>query len=148
MAAESGFRPNPNIAGGAAMNVDDYTKFVEAIFARQLVAASLDEMASDHTPAATVTIVYSPIAPSGYEWHYGLGQWRECYDVPWSAACDARVRISSPGAFGFYPLIDRSAATPYWIIIGRQDQSAMAAGASVQLGAQLTPLIESALGIR
>jgi CubicO group peptidase (beta-lactamase class C family) len=146
MSPEAGFRPNPMIAGGASMSLDDYAKFVQAIFARTLLAASLAEMERDHTPLGSVTIGFSPLASTGFEWHYGLGHWRECYQPAWSSECDQHVRVSSPGAFGFYPLIDRSGS--YWLILAREDMSAMSGAASVELNARLTPAIEAALGIQ
>lgn len=148
MSAGAGFRDNPMIAGGGTMSVEDYAKFLEAIFARRLVARSLPEMERDQTPLSSVTIAYSPVTASGYDWHYGLGLWRECYDRAWSAACESAQRVSSAGAFGFYPVVERGGSTPYWLIVGREDNGAMSGGASVRYVAALMPHIEAALGIR
>jgi len=96
--------PNPRIAGGARSTLVDYGVVVDMVLAggmhqgqRYLMAATLDYMALDHS-AGTV-IGYTPY-PESYG--YGIGQWREAVDAQGVA-----YRMSSPGAFGTTPWVDR-----------------------------------------
>jgi hypothetical protein len=41
-----------------------------------------------------------------YQYHYGLGNWRECDTPGDTAACDAALRVSSTGTYGWAPWID------------------------------------------
>lgn len=95
---------NPRISGGVRSTLGDYGRFLRAILARGAVdgrqwlsPALIDQMTEDQTRGAT--IISTPL-PGAYG--YGVGQWRE------RIGSDGRaLLISSPGAFGFYPVIDR-----------------------------------------
>jgi CubicO group peptidase (beta-lactamase class C family) len=97
---------NPRIAGGLRSTLGDYGRFLSAIQQRGLPAggswlapAVIDQMAEDQTRAA-------PVLSTPFEeaLGYGIGQWLERRD-----ADGAPLATSSPGAFGFYPYIDREA---------------------------------------
>lgn len=95
---------NPRIAGGVRTTLGDYGRFLHAILARGanqgqswLSPALIDQMAEDQTRGAP--ILSTPL-PGAYG--YGIGQWRERVDSQGRA-----LLLSSPGAFGFYPVIDR-----------------------------------------
>jgi len=97
---------NPRIAGGARTTLADFGKLLQAILERGTVAgtqwlssALVDQMAEDQTRGAPV--IYTPL-PSALG--YGIGQWRELVDASGGATL-----LSSPGAFGFYPVVDREA---------------------------------------
>lgn len=97
---------NPRIAGGARSTLADYGRFVQAVLERGVVdgrvwlsAGMIDQMAEDQTRGAPV--ISTPLASAR---GYGIGQWRERVDASGRA-----VLLSSPGAFGFYPAVDRSA---------------------------------------
>jgi CubicO group peptidase (beta-lactamase class C family) len=103
---------NPRIAGGVRSTLEDYGKVVDTVLAygcldtgfpnnclpgrRFLSRVTIELMARDRT-VGTVDISRPPTSV-GYG--YGLGQWIE----PTSA-----LIVSSPGAFGFTPWVDRNA---------------------------------------
>jgi hypothetical protein len=72
--------------------------------------------------------------------HYGLTAWLEC-----STPAEGCEQLSSPGAFGFTPWIDREAG--YFAILGmeldRSDSGVV--GFAVDLKQELAPLIIQAL---
>lgn len=97
---------NPRIAGGVRSSLDDYTRFLRALLARGrgpdgsvwLSPALVDQLELDQTRGALVGFTPMPSAQG-----YGIGVFRERVD----AVGDA-TRVSSPGAFGFYPVLDRA----------------------------------------
>lgn len=97
---------NPRIAGGARSTLDDYTRFLSALLARGrgpdgsvwLSPALVDQLELDQTRGALVGFTPLPSAVG-----YGIGVFRERVD-----AAGRATRVSSPGAFGFYPVLDRT----------------------------------------
>ncbi len=101
---------NPRIAGGVRSTLEDYGKVVDMVLAngcldntlllpcqasrRFLSQATIEAMARDRT-AGTIDVSRPPTS-TGYG--YGLGQWID----PRSP-----LIVSSPGAFGFTPWVDR-----------------------------------------
>ena len=101
---------NPRIAGGVRSTLEDYGKVVDMILAdgcldtsdllpcppwrRMLARSTLDFMAKDRT-VGTVDVSRPPTA-TGFG--YGLGQWIDP---------SSPLIVSSPGAFGFTPWVDR-----------------------------------------
>jgi CubicO group peptidase (beta-lactamase class C family) len=88
----------------------EYARFLQMILdggsyrgARILPSAAVEEMLSDQTGGAR--LVFSPMAanPSLRDARYGIGVWREVSD----SASGRAIEVSSPGAFGFIPWIDR-----------------------------------------
>lgn len=97
---------NPRIAGGVRSTLADYGRFVQAILERGAVGgqqwlspALIDQMAEDQTHGAPVLSTPYPEALG-----YGIGQWRERVDAQGRA-----LAVSSPGAFGSYPVVDHEA---------------------------------------
>lgn len=99
---------NPRIAGGARSTLADYGRLLQALLQRGafdgrqwLSPALVEQMEEDQTRGAPIRS--TPTSAVGFV-GYGIGLWREQQDG------DGRVRLaSSPGAFGFYPVIDREA---------------------------------------
>jgi serine-type D-Ala-D-Ala carboxypeptidase/endopeptidase len=119
MGPDTGFpdTQNPDPAGSASASGADYAAFMLALARGELLTpASQAALLSDQSERAEIG--YSPVTAHGWEWHYGLGCWKECAQEQWSAACDAGTIYSSPGAFGFYPWID--AATGRWGVLAIQ----------------------------
>ncbi len=95
---------NPRIPGGNRTTVRDYSIVLAMIQnggmhqgLHFLGSATLDYMATNH--AVGLTIGYTPYPESR---GYGLGLWREAEDFNGIA-----VRVSSPGAFGMTPWVDK-----------------------------------------
>ncbi|MFD0724699.1 serine hydrolase domain-containing protein [Lysobacter brunescens] len=101
---------NPRIAGGVRSTLEDYGRIVDMVLAngcldntlllpcrpsrRFLSQATIEAMARDRTVGTTD--ISRPPTSTGYG--YGLGQWID----PTSP-----LIVSSPGAFGFTPWVDR-----------------------------------------
>lgn len=95
---------NPRVAGGIRCTVEDYGVVLAMIQnegmhlgIRFLNQTTLDFMATDQ--AAGLVIGYTPYPES---FGYGIGQWREAVDSNGVA-----TRVSSPGAFGTVPWVDK-----------------------------------------
>lgn len=95
--------PNPRVAGGVRTTLADYAAFVQMQVQngvlrgrRVLSAATVREMQRDQTFG--VPVLSSPRQSFGY----GIGQWRDRID-----ASGLAVQLSSQGAFGYSPWIDR-----------------------------------------
>ena len=103
----------PQPAGGVFMSATEYAKVLRKILSGKLVMQSvLGTHAVCTDPSSCADALASP-APKGERWHYSIGHWVE--DDP-SVGDGA---FSSPGAFGFYPWIDRSKT--YYGIVARLD---------------------------
>jgi CubicO group peptidase (beta-lactamase class C family) len=102
---------NPRIAGGVRSTLEDYGKVVDMVLAygcldlridagclpgrRFLSRATIEFMARDRT----VGIVDASRPPTSTGFGYGLGQWIDP---------SSPLIVSSPGAFGFTPWVDRN----------------------------------------
>ncbi len=102
---------NPRIAGGVRSTLEDYGKIVDMVLAngcldsgfpnsclpgrRFLTRATIEFMARDRTVGTTD--ISRPPTSTGYG--YGLGQWIDP---------SSPLIVSSPGAFGFTPWVDRN----------------------------------------
>lgn len=99
---------NPRVAGGAVSTGRDYATFLQMLLAdgewrgrRVLSAAAVREMERDQTLGAAIG--YSPHSRhTTAEVRYGIGVWRDRV-----AANGDALQVSSQGAFGFSPWIDR-----------------------------------------
>ena len=109
---------NPLVAGGLRASMDEYARLLALAFPRGVTTpltigtpALFDAQASEPYPDAVIG--QSPVAGHGLPYHYGLAAWLEC--APPATACPV---LSSPGAFGFTPWLDR--ATGYYAILGME----------------------------
>lgn len=139
---------NPLIAGGLRVSVDEYAKILGTAFAngvapngtRIVSDASIALQAKAPYPAAIVG--YSPIAAlgQGLDVRYGLAAWLEC-----ATPNEGCAQISSPGAFGFTPWLDRDAG--YYAILGMEvERTGEVVGFAVELQHALMPEIRKAFG--
>jgi serine-type D-Ala-D-Ala carboxypeptidase/endopeptidase len=137
---------NPLIAGGLRASVDEYARFLALVFhrgthggARLVSEALVDAMGREPYPDATIG--HSPVQDLGLTYRYGLTAWLEC-GTP-AAGCDV---VSSPGAFGFTPWVDRPGG--YYAVLGMQldrDTPDGVVSFAVDLEQQLRPLLREAL---
>lgn len=139
-------KQNPLVAGGLRASMDEYAKILTAIYARGEGAVKAPPNLFDLQtiePYPSVVVGNSPVKGLGYDFRYGLTAWLEC-TTP-AAGC---ATISSPGAFGFTPWLDRKVG--YTAILGMQLEREGAAsgvvGFSVDLEQRLKPLLPAALG--
>ncbi|MEM9055099.1 MAG: serine hydrolase domain-containing protein [Pseudomonadota bacterium] len=134
---------NPRYSGAMVSTAQDYGLLLTALMDGRLVSDRAGYL-EDRTSA--VSFAYRPGDVGGKDWHYGFGFWKECDDLQYTANCDERPTISSPGTLGFTPWIDFD--TGYWGIIAMEEvqiNGDPAAAVSVQLEQEVQPLIEAAL---
>ena len=152
--AGAAFQSNPNPAGTINTTGLDYMRFMMLQLRRGLAGSTrlisqsaIDEQRREQW-SSTTTIRNSPyLTQSGRDFHYGLGLWRECTTPANVTACDAGLRVSSTGAFGWAPWIDMQgnpAGNYAAVIMTRQPNNADNLP-SETLKAQLDPLIKQAL---
>jgi CubicO group peptidase (beta-lactamase class C family) len=105
---------NPNPAATLTTTGQEYMRFMVMQLkmglygtTRLLPVDLINEQRRDGFQADTV-IEYSPYAQYGYNFHYGLGNWRECDAPDSTGACSDGLRISSTGTFGWAPWIDEN----------------------------------------
>ncbi len=104
----------PQLAGGGISTGDDYARFLRKVLGGGLRMKSfLGANAACADPATCPTQAISSPAPSGEGWQYALGHWVEGANTLSDSA------YSSPGAFGFYPWIDKT-QTWYGVLV-RED---------------------------
>jgi serine-type D-Ala-D-Ala carboxypeptidase/endopeptidase len=148
--AQAGNR-NPRVAAGLWVSLNDYSKLMAVVFHKGVVGgrvfarpALFDEMGTEPHPQARVGT--SPMAlATQLPMRYGLGAWLEC--VPARVPCPV---LSSAGAFGWTPWLDREAG--YYAVIamlrfptGGVAGSRAVVAFSVQLQQQLKPLVARAV---
>jgi CubicO group peptidase (beta-lactamase class C family) len=137
---------NPLVAGGLRATMNEYARVLQLEFNRgsyqgnTLIAASLfDTQATEPYPNAEIG--NSPFEKIGVDYHYGLAAWLEC--TPPAANCAV---LSSPGAFGFTPWLDRDGG--YYAILAMEATESQSGIVefSVRLAQELKPLIRKAVG--
>ena len=139
----SGARPiNPLLAGGMRASMNDYERVLHFVYDKgwwqgsQLMGAEIFDTQTIQ-PYPDVVIGSSP---SGLNARYGLTAWLEC-----STPTTGCTSISSPGAFGFTPWLDRAAG--YYAILGMQlDDLRADRGIGPVIQQTLKPLIADAMG--
>jgi CubicO group peptidase (beta-lactamase class C family) len=107
---------SPQLAAGVKTTADEYAFFLRKILNNQLAMSALLGFNKVCTSpnAADSTCPTDPNATpitSTEKWHYSIGHWVEDDPTVGDGA------FSSPGAFGFYPWIDKDKA--YYGIIAR-----------------------------
>jgi CubicO group peptidase (beta-lactamase class C family) len=136
---------NPLIAGGLRVTTDEYAKLLGLEFHKGVLGgvtvgttALFDAQAIE--PFPSVTVGNTPVGALGYAYRYGLSAWLECATP--AAGCQ---RLSSPGAFGFTPWIDREHG--YYAILAMEvgGLSTGVVSFSVELAQAVQPLIVDAL---
>jgi len=96
---------NPELSGGLSSTAEDYDRFLHGYFSESLIPASArTAMETDQYPDASF---------GGYALfmgHYGLANWFECllYLGVWRPECDRASIHTSPGIYGWYPVVDRT----------------------------------------
>lgn len=132
---------NPLIAGGLRVSMKDYEVLLHMVFNKgkigdqTFISAGLMD-AQSKAPYPNARINNTPSQNPNLR--YGLTAWLEC-DTP-ATGCDG---ISSPGAFGFTPWVDRK--TGYYAILGMEYDTVKHVQFGQTLEAKLKPLIVDAI---
>ncbi len=105
----------PQLAGGARLSAAEYAKVLRRILAGTLVMRGALGSNAVCTNLRTCPTAVSSPSPPGEQWSYSMGHWVEDTTNVSDGA------FSSPGAFGFYPWIDKTKT--YYGIVARFDQA-------------------------
>ena len=132
---------NPLLAGGMRASMNDYEHVLHLVFdkgrwegSQLLSPAIFDLQAIEPYPNVIVGTT-----PSSLDARYGLTAWLECATP--QAGCST---ISSPGAFGFTPWLDRQAG--YYAILGMELTDLQSdRGIGPRIEQSLKPLIADAI---
>lgn len=104
----------PQLAGGVNTTAANYAIFLRKIINNQL---AIHDLLGQHKVCTQLsscpTAVYTP-APANESWNYSLGHWVE------NDPANGDDTFSSPGAFGFYPWIDKT-KTYYGVLARKSD---------------------------
>lgn len=137
---------NPLVAGGMRASARDYARLLALVYHKGRLGsvtvatpALFDEQTREPYPG--VLIGASPAQSQGWPFRYGLAVWLQC-STP-AAGCAA---ISSPGAFGFTPWINRDAG--YYATVAMEEVIGSGAAFGTALAVLLDPHIRSALVAR
>ena len=145
--AATGFAGNnPRASGAANSTALDYAEFMRSQLTGDFLPAGFDDLVEQRLDGVDIVSRPGSVEDGAVDWRYGLGLWRECDEAVWSASCEASVRVSSPGAFGWYPWLDRDLG--YYVVLAMEEPITLfnnPAGDSVLLGTALRPLIVQAL---
>lgn len=140
-----GRRPmNPLPAGGMRASMNDYANVLRFVYhkgewqgSRLLAPEIFDLQAKQPYPDAVIGNT-----PSGFNARYGLTAWLECATP--ATGCST---LSSPGAFGFTPWLDREAG--YYAVLGMElEEVANNRGLGPRVQQALKPLIVEAVAER
>lgn len=131
---------HPLVAGGLRATMEEYARFLDLVLAEGrlangtpwIAASSIDRLFEN--PWAGATMLNWPT--SAYDFRYGFGTWLECPGPV--EVCDV---VSSPGAFGFTPWVDRERG--YWGILAMESAGSGGSVFSVDLVQSLRPTIEA-----
>ncbi len=137
---------NPLVAGGLRASARDYARLLGLVFHKGRLGnvtvgtpALFDEQARE--PFPDVIVGSSPSLRAGWGFRYGLGAWLQCATPATGCAV-----ISSPGAFGFTPWLDRG--TGYYATIAMEEGIGSGAAFGTALALLLEPHIRVALAAR
>jgi hypothetical protein len=93
---------SPQLAGGMVTTASDYAALLRKVLRGEL---KMHDALGTHpvctNPRTCANAAFAP-SPPGESWHYSIGHWVEDDPEVGDGA------FSSPGAFGFYPWIDRT----------------------------------------
>jgi len=130
---------NPLLAGGLRVSMNEYEHLLHFVFDKGVWqgTALLAPQIFDTQAIAPYPDAVIGKTPGG-NLRYGLTAWLEC-----STPQTGCASISSPGAFGFTPWIDRDAG--YYAILGMQVGNNSATHFGAQLEQELKPLIVQAM---
>jgi serine-type D-Ala-D-Ala carboxypeptidase/endopeptidase len=137
---------NPLVAGGMRASARDYARLLGLIYHKGRLGSVtvatptlFDEQARE--PYPSVLIGSSPAQSQGWPFRYGLATWLQCATPATGCAV-----LSSPGAFGFTPWINRDAG--YYATVAMEEVSGSAAAFGTALAVRLDPHIRAALTSR
>ena len=133
---------NPEIAVCLATTQSDYSKFLHAQLTSSVLGKELvEESEKNYTPFLVNDTVFTIYGL------YSFGHWLECYDsvFGYTDACAAAQVHADPGAFGFYPLIDRTQKYYMQIVAYEHGKNYPLSGIPEYLRLAAKPLVDAVM---
>eukprot|EP00927_Polykrikos_kofoidii_P056324 TRINITY_DN50471_c0_g1_i1.p1 TRINITY_DN50471_c0_g1~~TRINITY_DN50471_c0_g1_i1.p1 ORF type:complete len:421 (+),score=79.02 TRINITY_DN50471_c0_g1_i1:72-1334(+) len=113
--------PNPHLAAAMVSSGDDYDKLLQAVLSYSLLPKQIiDEMEKDYITKDVKPAAWKDQFLVSVYGHYSMCIYFECFLFGWSEKCQKAGVHADPGAFGFWPLIDRSKGY-YMQIVTKRD---------------------------
>jgi len=119
-------KKNPQFATGIKTTGNDFEKMMRKVLTYDFLGKEvLSEMEMDWGAQAT---------PSGDGWfgHYGMGHWFDCMDYAGGQSAGAAAKLpqycldeniqAGPGAYGYFPLVDRKRGYYFQIVLAEDTQ--------------------------
>jgi CubicO group peptidase (beta-lactamase class C family) len=140
-----GTEENPCLAGGIKTTPRDYTAFLDAYTAGEIVSQeTVDIMGTDQHPQAEPQGIFRFTAAK-----YGIGQWAECPQFvnlrqgEFTAECASAKISGSAGLSGTFPIVDRNFG--YHSYLGYDGIPLIGAAVSAIFRDTLKPLVDAAV---
>ena len=102
--------PNPHLAAALLTTGNDYDKLLQGVLTYTILPKSIiDQMETDayRTYPGLVPSQYIKDLALEFYGHYSMCLYFECVAQPWSKKCEQNAIHADPGAFGYWPLINR-----------------------------------------
>lgn len=103
--------PNPHLAASMVTTGDDYDKLLQAVLTYKIAPKSVIDQMEEDAYRYYPGLQFSPYPKDvnlGFYGHYSMCTYFECVSQQWGPSCEAAGVHADPGAFGYWPLIDRS----------------------------------------
>jgi len=112
---------NPRLAGGMTWTAYDYVDFIRAFRDSDIYSSRAIVKQATSDQIADTRIIHSPAYEAlAEDWHYGFGVWIECHNAIFDESCADSPMLSSPGAYGAYPFLNRDKG--YFGLVARQGE--------------------------
>lgn len=128
---------NPELAVCLNTTGSDYEMFLKGQLAMSVNSPEIIKASeTDHTPFLTGYSLYG---------HYGYGHFLECFDsaTGFTPECEAANTHIDPGAFGYYPLLDRKNGFYLNVVAYEVGQFYPRSGIPEYLGLAVKPLVDA-----
>jgi CubicO group peptidase (beta-lactamase class C family) len=117
--------PNPHLAASMLTTGNDYDTLLQAVLTYKIAPKEIIDQMELDAYRRYPGLVFSPYPKDinlGFYGHYSMGTYFECINQQWGPACENAGVHADPGAFGYWPLIDRSKGYYMQLVVFRPVQ--------------------------
>jgi CubicO group peptidase (beta-lactamase class C family) len=103
--------PNPHLAASMITTGDDYDKLLQSILTYKILPKRIIDQMEEDAYRRYPRLKFAPFPKDtslAFYGHYSMGTYFECISQKWNLLCELAGVHADPGAFGYWPLIDRS----------------------------------------
>jgi len=139
----------PMLADGLVTTGNDYEKFMRACYTSKIVPMGwVRQMEASEKPYPQVQDTSASFSLAAFVGAYGFTEWFECpLNTPWTSTyprlrdeCYSQMVHSSPGLYGYWPLIDRK--HEYWMQLVYKGGAAIATIEALFVRLALKPIVD------